>query len=80
MKRSEMVKLMWDFIQSVETNYDIYMTLESTAELLQKMEAAGMLPPRRSVDTTVVVNGVYIPEAFRPSATVSNEWEPEGSK
>ena len=45
MKRSEMVDLMWSFIQDVEYQYDIYMKKEDTKELLSEMEKAGMLPP-----------------------------------
>jgi hypothetical protein len=39
MKRSEMVELMWDFINEFE-EYTSYMNKHSTNELLKKMESA----------------------------------------
>jgi hypothetical protein len=45
MKRSEMVNLIWQYIQEVERDYDRYMEEENASELLLKIEQAGMLPP-----------------------------------
>jgi len=45
-KRSEMLELMWEYIQDVEHNYDLYMSKETTERLLELMENAGMLPPK----------------------------------
>lgn len=50
MKRSEMVKLMWDFIQEVESDYDYYMTKDDVDTLLNRMEKAGMQPPPSPLD------------------------------
>lgn len=45
MKRSEMVKIMWEFIENIECDYDRYMTEEETDALLAKIEEAGMRAP-----------------------------------
>jgi hypothetical protein len=45
MKRSEMIKIMFEWIQNeVEYDYDCYMDRESTDQLLAVMEKAGMKP------------------------------------
>lgn len=46
MKRSEMVQLIWDYVQSVECDYDCYMDQDNCDELLRKMELAGIRPPK----------------------------------
>lgn len=45
MKRSEMVQLIWDYVQYVESDYDIYMEKQDCDRLLAGLEKAGMLPP-----------------------------------
>jgi hypothetical protein len=45
MKRSEMVKIMWNYIQQCEPDYDCYMDERATDNLLSIIENAGMLPP-----------------------------------
>lgn len=49
MKRSEMVNLMWLFIQEIEDDYDRYMDEETTEKLLTFIEKIGMLPPDRDI-------------------------------
>jgi hypothetical protein len=44
MKRSEMIKLIWDYVQSVEYDYNRYMDESHCEELLRKIESAGMKP------------------------------------
>ena len=76
MKRSEMIELMWAFIQSVEDDYDRYMDKESVGELLAEVEKAGMLPP--FVDQAVVGDKdhytLHVDQAVYPGLC---EWEPE---
>lgn len=45
MKRSEVVDLMWKYVQQVENNYDRYMTKNNVDDLLRLVELAGMKPP-----------------------------------
>ena len=45
MTRKEMIKVIWNYIEEVECDYDCYMNPENADTLLSKIEAAGMLPP-----------------------------------
>lgn len=61
MKRSEMIDIMWKFIQNIECDYDVYMKKTDTEDLLDIIEKAGMKPP------------MY--EPF--SGKILFQWEPE---
>lgn len=72
MKRSDMIELMWKFIQTVERDYDYYMEKHDTEELLNKMEQAGMLPPLQQCKV--------IPDEVRGGfkhSECKREWEEE---
>lgn len=63
-----MVQLMFDFIKSIESDYDLYMTKDDTSELLLIMEKAGILPPDNCSDGTCYKYEFNI---------CGNQWEPE---
>jgi hypothetical protein len=69
MKRSEMVQLIWNYIQSVECDYDCYMDEDSCNTLLRKIELAGMRPP--------FCSAIFQKEAIKYIYPDGNQWEPE---
>ncbi len=73
MKRSEMLRLMWEFVQTVETDYDEYMSEKDMDTLLTLMEYKGMRPPLNKI-----ISGTS-KEAFLAIQEYKNalEWEPE---
>lgn len=78
MKRSEMVRIMWDFIQKVECDYDFYMSEASTDALLAEMEKAGMQPPLPAQTSLEAVNkngDKLFVDGFLTKAIFN--WEPE---
>jgi hypothetical protein len=60
-----MIKLMWKYIQFVESDYDKYMSENDVNTLLLLMETAGMIPPLEP-DRRVEDCDLGLPE-----------WEPE---
>ena len=67
MKRSEIIETIWEYIQEIETDYDIYMRKENCDGLLTRLENKGMKPPS------------YV-KKFTEDGTeyiVFNKWEPE---
>ena len=74
MNKNEMVKIMWDFIESVEFDCDCYMTENDTAELLEKMLEAGMLPPRLPGPYCQAIMDIYY------GGYSFNQWEEDVQK
>lgn len=56
-----MVQIIWDFVQSVECDYDVYMEERDCKELLDKIVAAGMTPPTYR-NGNVLIGGRWEPE------------------
>lgn len=71
MKRSEMLKIIWDVLHPTEIGWeDLDGSLSE--EVLKAIEKAGMLPPTQKVgEIPVVVEGAYT--KWHPK----NAWEPE---
>ena len=59
MKRSDAVKLIWDYVQSVEKDYDIYLEEENCDVLLSKLEEAG-IGPQNYVNPRAVQDGFEV--------------------
>ncbi len=74
MKRSDMVKLIWDFVQTAESDYDIYMSKLDCDSLLQEMEESGMLPPQVASSVTTKT---FKDEIIYSAVEFHSKWEPE---
>ncbi len=76
MKRSEMIELMWNFIQQVQCGNVYYMDKTDTSKLLNKMEQAGMYPER--YEAVMATGKKYNSETDQGRDTIIvNGWEPE---
>lgn len=62
MKRSEMINLIWRYVESIESDYDLYLHYDDISPLLDLIELAGMSPPKT-------------PKEY--PGLIRNEWEDE---
>lgn len=78
MKRSEIIRLIQKEILSIKQEDVIHYSLDFSRELLEKLEAAGMQPPKLKVESTAFVTNPETGERGEfTSWTYRNKWEPE---